>query len=57
LIYFKPGEPEVSTRAKKLAPLALAILLAVILPAALGWMPIAVTAMAGAVVVVLLGIV
>lgn len=57
MIYFKPGEPEVSTRAKKLAPLALAILLAVILPAALGWMPIAVTAMAGAVVVVLLGIV
>lgn len=57
LIYFKPGEPEVSTAMKKKAPLAALILLAVILVAALDWFPIAVTAVAGAVAMLLSGIV
>lgn len=57
LIYFKPGEPEVSTAMKRKAPLAASILLLVIVVAALGWFPIAATAVAGAVVMVLLGIV
>ena len=57
LIYFKPGEPDVAPRRKRLAPLAAAILLAVILPAAIGWMPIAATAVAGAVAMVVFGIV
>lgn len=57
LIYFKPGEPEVSSRLKRRAPYAAAILLAVIAVAALGWMPIAATAVLGAVAMVVLGIV
>jgi len=56
LIYFKPGEPEVSTRQKRMAPVAALILPAVIVPAALGLMPIAATAVAGAVAMVLIGI-
>ena len=57
LIYFKPGEPEISTKMKKKAPLAAAILLLVVLVAALDWFPIPVTAVAGAVAMILLGIV
>jgi len=53
LIYFKPGEPEVSSRDKKLAPVAAFILLAVIVPSALGWLPIAATAVAGAVAIIM----
>lgn len=57
LIYFKPGVSEVSTHLKKKAPVAAAILLGVILGAALGFMPIAAMAVAGAVAMVLAGIV
>lgn len=57
LIYFKPGETDVSSTKKRQAPLAAAILAAVILVAAIGWFPIAVSAMAGAAAMVLLGIV
>ncbi|MDF0603255.1 SLC13 family permease [Psychromarinibacter sp. C21-152] len=57
LIYFKPGEADVSTKLKRKAPVAAAILLAVILGAALGFMPIAAMAIAGAVAMVLVGIV
>ena len=57
LIYFKPGEAEVSTRLKRKAPVAAATLLGVILGAALGFMPIAAMAIAGAVAMVLAGIV
>lgn len=57
LIYFKPGEPEVSRRMKRRAPLAAALLVAVIAGAALNWLPIAATAVLGAVLMVLTGIV
>lgn len=57
LIYYKPGHPSVSQKRKKLAPLAALILLLVILPAAAGLLPIAVTAVAGALAMVLTGIV
>jgi di/tricarboxylate transporter len=57
LIYFRPGEPAVSSRRKRLAPIAVAILLLVVVVAALEWFPIAVTAVAGAVLVGLLGMV
>lgn len=57
LIYFKPGEPEVSTELKHKAPLASLILLAVIVPAAVGLLPIAATAVAGALAMVLTGII
>ncbi|WP_296643422.1 SLC13 family permease [Roseinatronobacter sp.] len=57
LIYFKPGVAEVSTHLKKKAPLAATILLGVILGAAVGFMPIAAMAVAGAVAMVLVGIV
>lgn len=57
LIYFKPGVPEVDPKLKRKAPLAACLLLAVILPAALGFLPIAATAVAGAVAMVMLGIV
>lgn len=57
LIYFKPGEPDVSTSLKRKGPIAAAILVLVILAAALGWMPIAATALAGAVAMVLTGII
>jgi len=57
LIYFKPGEPEVSTEMRRRAPLAASVLLLVIVVAALGWFPIAATAVAGAVAMVLMGIV
>ena len=57
LIYFKPGEPDVSSKLKKKGPLAAAILMAVILVAALDILPIAISAIAGAVIMVLTGIV
>lgn len=57
LVYFKPGKPEVSTKLKQKAPLAAAILVAVILVAALDWFPIAITAIAGAALMLLSGIV
>lgn len=57
LIYYKPGEPSVSQKSKKLAPLAALILLLVIAPAAIGFLPIAVTAVTGALCMVLTGIV
>lgn len=57
LIYYKPGEPEVSSKMKKLAPVAALILAAVILTAALNIMPIAVSAVAGAVLMILIGII
>lgn len=57
LIYFKPGEPEVSPKLKKKGPIAAALLVLAIVVAALGILPIAATAMAGAVLTVLLGIV
>ena len=57
LIYFKPGEPEVSRSMKRRAPLAAAILGAVIAGAAAGWLPIAATAVLGALAMVLTGIV
>lgn len=55
LIYFKPGEPDVDAKMKKKAPLAALILLAVIATAAAGLMPIAATAVAGAVAMILVG--
>jgi len=57
LIYYKPGDPSVSQKKKKLAPIAALILLLVIAPAAAGILPIAVTAVAGALLMVLFGIV
>lgn len=57
LLYFKPAEPEVTLRARRKAPLAALILLLVILSAALGLFPIAVSALAGAVAMVCTGIV
>lgn len=57
LIYFKLGVAKISTHLKKKAPVAAAILLGVILGAALGFMPIAAMAVAGAVAMVLVGIV
>ena len=57
LIYFKPGLADVSTKLKRKAPIAAAILLGVIVVAALGIMPIAATAVAGAVAMVLVGII
>ncbi|HKK19746.1 MAG TPA: SLC13 family permease, partial [Opitutales bacterium] len=57
LVYFKPGKPEVSTKMKKKAPIAAAILAVVILVAALDWFPIAATAIGGATAMLLLGIV
>jgi|SRR6056297_666264 len=57
LVYFKPGNAEVASTKRHLAPWAAAILAAVILVAALGWYPIAVSALAGAVLMVLSGIV
>src|SRR6056297_2903333 len=53
LVYFKPGNAEVASTKRHLAPWAAAILVAVILVAALGWYPIAVSALAGAVLMVL----
>ena len=57
LIYFKPGRPEVTTRMKRRGPVAAAILLVAVAAAALNLFPIAVTAVAGAAAMVLLGIV
>ncbi len=57
LIYVKPDAPEMSSHARRLTPLAAAILLGVILAAALGVLPIAVSALAGAVLMSMLGIV
>lgn len=57
LIYFRPGKPDVTSEKKSLAPLAVAILVAVVVVAAGGWFPIAVTAITGAVLVALLGMI
>jgi di/tricarboxylate transporter len=57
LIYHKPGKPEISAGKTRMAPVAALILLLVVLTAALNIFPIAVTALAGAVLMVLLGIV
>src|SRR6056297_2942527 len=57
LVYFKPGNAEVASTKRHLAPWAAAILVAVILVAALGWFPIAISALAGAALMVLSGIV
>jgi di/tricarboxylate transporter len=57
LVYFKPGDVEVTSEKRHQAPWAAAILAAVILVAALGWFPIAVSALAGATAMVLSGIV
>lgn len=57
LIYYKPGDPEVSSKMKRLAPVSAAILFAVILVAAIDIMPIAVSALAGAVLMILIGII
>lgn len=57
LVYFKPGETEVASTKRRKAPAAAAILAGVIGIAALGWFPIAVSALAGAAAMVLLGIV
>lgn len=57
LVYFKPGDAEVTSAKKHQAPWAATILGVVILVAALGWFPIAVSALAGATLMVLLGIV
>ena len=57
LVYHKPGKPDISSKLKNKAPLAAAILLAVILVAAVDWIPIAVSALAGAVLMVLTGII
>jgi di/tricarboxylate transporter len=57
LVYFKPGETEVASTKRRQAPVAAAILAAVIGIAAIGWFPIAVSALAGAAAMVLLGIV
>lgn len=57
LIYFKPGKPDVSSKLKGKAPLAALILLAVVLVAALDIIPIAISALAGAVLMILTGII
>ncbi|MDX1629842.1 MAG: SLC13 family permease, partial [Fulvivirga sp.] len=56
LVYYRPGKPDVSPRLKKLAPIAALILLGVILVAALDFFPIAISALAGAAIMVLAGI-
>ncbi|MFP4540005.1 MAG: SLC13 family permease [Opitutales bacterium] len=56
LVYFKPGGPEVSARMRKRAPLAAAILALVVLVAAFDLVPIAVSALGGAVAMILTGI-
>lgn len=57
LVYHKPGEPDVSSKLKKKAPLAAIILIAVIGVAAADLIPISVSALAGAALMVLTGIV
>lgn len=57
LLYHKPGKAEVSSSLKKKAPLAAIILLAVIGSAAANLVPISVSALAGAVLMVLTGII
>ncbi|MDX1653469.1 MAG: SLC13 family permease [Brumimicrobium sp.] len=57
LVYHKPGEPDVSSSLKKKAPLAALILVAVIGSAAANLVPISVSALAGAVLMVLTGII
>ena len=53
LIYYKPGIPEVSAKKEKLAPLAAAILLAVVVAAATDLVSISVAAIGGAVLMTL----
>jgi di/tricarboxylate transporter len=57
LIYYKPGIPEVSAKKEKLAPLAAAILLAVVVAAASDFIPISVAAIAGAILMTFTGII
>lgn len=57
LIYYKPGEPEFEAERKKQAPVAALILLLVVLGAALDLFPIAVTAVTGALLMVIFRIV
>jgi len=57
LIYYKPGIPEVSAKKEKLAPLAAAILLAVVVSAAADLVPISVAAIGGALLMTLTGII
>ncbi|MDX1626334.1 MAG: SLC13 family permease [Wenzhouxiangellaceae bacterium] len=57
LVYFKPGVSDVTSAKKRKAPFAAAILAAVILVAAVDLLPIAVSALAGAALMVLVGIV
>lgn len=57
LIYYKPGEAKVSSKKKRLGPVAAAILVGVILFAALDIVPIAISAIAGALLMVMIGII
>lgn len=57
LIYYKPGIPEVSAKKEKLAPLAAAILLAVVVVAAVDLIPISIAAIGGAILMTLTGII
>ncbi|KEO74909.1 hypothetical protein EL17_04315 [Anditalea andensis] len=57
LIYYKPGIPEVSAKKEILAPLATAILLAVVVVSVADLVPISVAAIGGATLMVLAGII
>lgn len=57
LVYYRPGKPEVSRAARRRAPWAALILVSTVLPAAVGWFPISVTATVGALLMLLLGVV
>lgn len=57
LVYHKPGAPEVSSKLRKKAPWAALILFAVVAVAAVDLIPIAVSALAGAVLMMATGIV
>jgi di/tricarboxylate transporter len=57
LVYHKPGKPEVSAKQRKMAPWAALILFAVIAAAAADLVSIAVSAIAGAVLMTLIGII
>lgn len=57
LVYYKPGLPEVSAKKEKLAPLAAAILLTVVVVAATDLVSISVAAVSGALLMTLSGII
>lgn len=57
LIYYKPGLPDVSAKKEKLAPLAAAILFAVVVIAAADMVSISVAAIGGAILMTLTGII